>query len=285
MCYTITDDFKEKVPQKLMDFELFKKVIDEIAGKVYAVRMSLRGEPTLNKRFIDAVRYAKDKGINEVSFLTNGSKLTLDYFKQLADAGADWITVSFDGIGEEYNKIRKPLKYEETLQKLINIKDYKEQNGLSKPVIKVQGIWPSIRNSPDEFYNALAPVSDLVAFNPLIDYLHNDSDIVFEENFSRPQPYERLAVTSSGFVPMCSNDEYDEAIIGDAWKQTIHEIWNGKEMNRIREKHKQKDGFMEFDICKKCFYPRKTEINETATVNGRHLDIHNYISREQVVGR
>lgn len=285
MCYTITDEFKEKVPLKLMDMNLYKKVIDEVAGKVYALRLSLRGEPTLHKKLIEAVRYAKDRGIKEISFLTNGSKLELSYFIQLAEAGVDWITVSFDGTGEEYEKIRKPLKYEETLQKLGDIKNYKERQGLSKPVIKVQSVWPAIRKNPEEFYTALSPVSDLVAFNPLIDYLHNDSDIVYADDFSCPQLYERVVVTSSGLVPMCANDEFDQAVVGNVRNQTIREIWNGEQMKRIREQHKKPNGFAKFDICKKCYYPRKTEVNETTTVGGRRVDIENYINREQVVGK
>ena len=63
MCYTTTDEFLEKVPSKYLDIELYKKIIDEIAGKVFAVRLSFRGEATLNKNFVEAIRYAKNKGI------------------------------------------------------------------------------------------------------------------------------------------------------------------------------------------------------------------------------
>ena len=43
-----------------MEFELFKKVIDEIAFKVPAIRLSLRGESTLNKYFTECIKYAKE---------------------------------------------------------------------------------------------------------------------------------------------------------------------------------------------------------------------------------
>ena len=51
MCYTITDEFKKKVNATRMNFDLYKKVIDEIAHKVPAVRLSFRGEATLHKNF------------------------------------------------------------------------------------------------------------------------------------------------------------------------------------------------------------------------------------------
>ena len=286
MCYTTTQHYADNVKRKLMKWELFTKVIDEVAGKVPAIRLSWRGESTIHKKFIDAVRYAKQKGVGEVSFLTNASKLDLDYFKQLVDAGADWITVSFDGLGEAYNNIRAPLKYEETLAKLRAAMEYKQQHGLARPLIKVQGIWPAIRKNPQDFYNTMREVSDLVAFNPLIDYLGNDAeeDIVYEQHFSCPQIYQRVFVSSTGDAMMCNSDEYGEEIIGNATRQTIHEIWHGEKLNRIRKLHAQEDGFKGVPICKRCFYPRKTEVGEQALVDGRIVLVENYVNRKQEVG-
>jgi len=118
MCYTITQQFQSRVFAGLISEELFVRLIDEIAGHVTAIRLSLRGEPTLHPRLVDFIRYAKQKGIKEVSFLSNGSRFTDDYIRQLIQAGTDWITVSIDGIGAVYEQIRKPLKFEETYEKL-----------------------------------------------------------------------------------------------------------------------------------------------------------------------
>ena len=287
MCYTTTDHFKETVKRKIMKWDLYTQVIDEVADHIFALRLSWRGESTLHPKFVDAVRYAKDKGIREVSFLTNGYKLDIGYFKQLHEAGADWITVSFDGIGEEYNRIRAPLVYEEMLDKLRCIQDYKETNNIEKPVIKIQGIWPSIRDDPEGFYRTLADVSDLVAFNPLIDYLDNDKpeDILYEENFSCPQIYQRLFVSSTGDAIMCNSDEYGEEIIGNVHEESIHEIWHGEKLQRIRDLHAERDGFMKVPVCTRCFYPRLTQVTETAVVMGRQINIENYVNRVQTVGK
>ena len=83
MCYTITDEFKQRVNTKRMEFELFKKIIDEIGGKIPAIRLSLRGEATLNTKFTECIKYAKDRGIKEVSTLTHGGKLTLPFFEKI----------------------------------------------------------------------------------------------------------------------------------------------------------------------------------------------------------
>jgi radical SAM protein with 4Fe4S-binding SPASM domain len=284
MCYTITDEFKEKVNAKLMNFTLFKKIIDEIGGKVPALRLSLRGESTLHPKFIECIKYAKKNGIKEVSTLTNGSKLESEYFKKMVDAGIDWITISIDGLNEEYEKIRKPLKFKDTLEKVKNIAKYKKENNIHKPVIKIQSLWPSIKNNPEKFYNTFEPITDLIAFNPLIDYLQQDSDIVYVNNFSCPQLYQRIVVGADGSVMMCSNDEENDHIIGDANKQTIYSIWHGKTLNKVRELHLKQDGYKKLDVCKRCYLPRETEINESSEVNGRKFNILNYVNRKQKIG-
>lgn len=284
MCYTITDEFKSKVKKGLIDFDLFKKVVDEIAGKVFALRLSLRGEPTLHPQFVEAIEYAKSNGIQEVSTLTNCSNLTLELFEKVVKAGIDWITISIDGVDDEYEKVRKPLKFADTLKKLKDIHDFKKRNNLVKPVIKVQGVWPSIRPNPTKYYETIAPLVDLIAYNPLIDYLRKDSEIVYEENFACPQLYQRIVVGSDGKILMCSNDEDGEEVIGDANYQTIYEVWHGEKLNKIRGIHNTIDGFKKIKVCTLCYYPRKAAPDEKAKVGDREILIENYINRKQKVG-
>ena len=50
------------------------------------------------------VSYAKHKGIKDVAFLSNVERLNPKLTEELIDAGLDWISISFDGMGEVYNK-------------------------------------------------------------------------------------------------------------------------------------------------------------------------------------
>lgn len=284
MCYTITEKFKERVNTTRMEWELYCKIIDEIGGKVPAVRLSLRGEALLHKRFVDCVRYAKSSGVKEVSTLTHGGKLTLPFFEEIVDAGIDWITISVDGIGETYERIRKPLKFNDLLDKIKAIKHFKEERALHRPVIKIQGIWPAIRDHVREYYETFAPYVDLIAFNPLIDYLGNDTQIEYIENFTCPQQYQRLVIGADGLVMKCSNDEENREVIGDVNKQTIYEIWHGEKMNAVREQQKRDRGFLESAVCRRCYLPRKTQ-DEEAQVGGRTFIVKNYVNRIQEVGK
>lgn len=286
MCYTTTLAFKEKVNTKLMDFELFKRTIDEIGGKVPAIRLSLRGEATLHPKFAECIEYAKSHGIKEVSTLTHGGRLNRPGFiERIVQAGIDWITISVDGMGETYEKIRKPIKFQEIVDSLTAIKRYKEANGLHRPVIKVQGIWPAVKEDAQGYYDTFAPITDLVAFNPLIDYLWNDTatEIEYVDRFACPQQYQRLVVGADGLVMKCSNDEENLEVIGDVNDETIHEVWHGEKMTAMREMQKRPAGFKESKVCRKCYLPRKTT-DDLGEVDGRKFLVKNYVNRVQIIG-
>lgn len=284
MCYTISPQFKEQVNATLMDFDLVKRVIDEIGGKVPALRLSLRGEATLHPKFIQCIEYAKQHGIKEISTLTHGGKLKPDFFRKMVKAGIDWITVSVDGVGETYEKIRKPIKFSEIVENIRGMKRFKDEHGLHKPVIKVQGIWPAIKENPQLYYDTFAPLTDLVAFNPLIDYLGNDQEIEYLDDFSCPQQYQRLVIGADGLVMKCSNDEENQEVVGDINHETVYQVWHGEKMNKVREMQKQVRGFMQSPVCRKCYLPRRTQSDE-GTINGRVFIVENYVNRIQVVGK
>jgi len=284
MCYTVTQEFKEKVNQKLMDFDLFTKIVDECAANgVYSIRLSLRGESMLHKRFLDCVIYAKSKGIKEVSSLTNGIRLNEEKFVALMEAGMDWITISFDGLGETYEKIRKPAKFDRELEKIRAYAQIKKDRGSVKPVIKVQSIFPAIEENPEAFYNTFAPITDMVSANPLIGgYMGDTTSLPKEETFQCPQLYQRLVIGADGLVMMCSNDEAGTQIIGDMKHQTVHEVWHGKKMSKVREIHSRCAGANEISACANCYLPLKTFAQDVA-VAGHNVQADKYVGGPQAL--
>lgn len=278
MCYTILDEFKNHVSAEYMDFELFKKVVDEISSKVPSVRLSLRGEASLHPKFIDCIEYAKSKGVKEVSTLTNGSRLDQEFFTCIMKSGIDLITVSIDGMGETYENIRKPLKFDDIYQKIKDVHKVKSQYDTHRPLIKIQTIWPAIEENPERFYDAFAPYVDLVAFNPLADVtsIHELED---KGDFSCPQIYQRLVIGSNGLALCCANDLKGEVVVGDLSKETVYDIWHGDKMNRIREMMKEPDGYKKRKICRNCLLPKSVEPS-SFSLKGREFTVLNYVKKQ-----
>lgn len=286
MCYMRTEEFQDNVKKQFMSFELFKKIIDECAEhNVYSIRLSLRGESFIHKDIVKMIKYAHDKGIKEISSLTNGLALTPQLFEKVMEAGLTWLTISIDGVGEKYESIRKPAKFKDILRKVKKFKEIKESKNSVKPVIKVQSIWPAIKNNAEEYYETFAPFVDNIASNPLIDYLGKDnkSKIEYEEDFDCPVLYQRMAIGSDGRVLLCSNDEKGRHILGDANKQSLHELWHGEKIQKVRELHKRHVGYKKIEACKKCYLPRKTKKAEERK-GDKKISIEKYTKRKEIIG-
>jgi MoaA/NifB/PqqE/SkfB family radical SAM enzyme len=286
MCYTTTDEFKKNVSRLMMETKYFKKVIDECASHKshYSIRLSWRGEPFLHPEIFELIRYAKKKGIKEVSTLTHGGFLNEEKFIELIDAGLDWLTISHDGTGKEYEKIRAPLKYEESLAKIKKYHEIKKERKSVKPVIKIQGIWPAIEKGPEEFYETFSPIVDQVIASPLLDFLRVDTDREYIEDFTCPVLYQRLTIGSTGEAYLCVNDEMGSVVVGDVKKESVEEIWKGGKLQKAREIHLKHLGVKELSPCKYCMYPRKTQ-KDSGKIGSKKLKIDNYTNRSQVPGR
>jgi radical SAM protein with 4Fe4S-binding SPASM domain len=260
-----------------METKLAKKIIYEIGRKVVTLRLSFGGETTLNPDLIEIIKYAKQKDIKEISFLTNGSNLEPDYFEKLLLAGVDWIIISFDGLYDEYEKNRYPLKFNDMIYKLMKIKEIKEKYNSEKPVIKVQTIWPAIANNPFEYYEKLAPLTDMINYLPLIQWnVESISDSHYIDDFSCPMLYQRVFITSDGNALPCCSDLEGKCIIGNAYSESIYDIWHGEKINMIRKLHAECGGFKKMDICRKCFIPRKTK-DDVYEYDNRKIIVKNYL--------
>ena len=107
----ITDITKGKTH---MDFELYKKIIDEAAGHVYDINLAHRGESTFHKGLPEMIQYASEKGI-KTRLHTNATILNEKMSKAILDSGLDLLSFSFDGFKKEpYEKIRIGSNFEKT---------------------------------------------------------------------------------------------------------------------------------------------------------------------------
>ncbi len=285
MCYTTTDSFKKGVPHVTMDMALFKNLVDQMAReKVYSLRLSWRGEPTLHKDFLECVEYAKGRGIPEVDSLSIADRATPEMFERLVELKMDWVTISFDGMGETYEKIRAPAHFSEMVEKIRAFSEIKKRHGSVKPVIRLQGLWPAIEKDPDAFFDLFEPLVDEVSVNTLLDYLHQDKEVQYLPRFICPVPFQRLVVGSDGRAFMCINDELGRHPIGDTKVQSLKEIWGGGPMRQVREVHRRFKGRETMAACRDCYLPRLTQ-KVPYRLRGRTLWLDELLSRPQVIGR
>jgi MoaA/NifB/PqqE/SkfB family radical SAM enzyme len=120
MCLQSDEKISEVTKGKtLMDFDLYKKIIDEPAGHVYDINLAYRGESIFHKGLPDMIRYASEKGI-KTRLHTNATLLNEKWSRTLIDSGLDLLSFSFDVFQKEpYQKIRIGSNFEKTLGNIL----------------------------------------------------------------------------------------------------------------------------------------------------------------------
>jgi len=243
------------VPESgVMPFDLYCKIIDECAKyNLFTLKFSMRGEPTVNPQIVEMVDYAKKKGIKEVWVNTNGSLLTEKMAEGFIKADLDCLSVSFDGLRDTYEKVRTPLKYEDTLSKIEMFRSVRDKMKSSKPLFKVQTIWSAIKDNPDEYFQIMNNIVDKIAYN--IDFDYQNIHFVPDPNYVCYRLWQRLSVTSKGYVLKCPSDFGQDEILGNVQEKSLKEIWDSEQQ---KERQRHLDGKrLDSEVCKNCHHGAK----------------------------
>ncbi len=231
-----------------MDWDIFTTIVDECADNgLYSVRLSWRGEALIHPQIFDMIDYAV-KRIPNVSFLTNTYYVTPEVSEFLIEKGLAYLGCSFDGIGDVYDRVRSPAKFEDSLNKMRYLKEKRDKLGLRKPQIRACSIWPAISANPQAYYDCLSQVSDLVVVNNYKDFSDSPNPI---PDFVCQYPWERLMVAFNGRVQCCTGWNSDDISLGNIPELSLREMWHGQKLHNLRELHMKKRR-MEVGGCSIC---------------------------------
>ena len=233
MCYTITKEFKNTVmgAQRMLPWKIVKNIIDECAELgVYSILFSWRGEPTLYRDIDEngeeinlpkVLKYARQKGILEITTLTHGQLIDEKMAHEIVDAEPSWISFSFDGIKEKYNAIRTPTKYQgksydafsvvtKNIKRLVEIRNSKNKK---RPQIRSNAIYPAITDNPMDYYNTLKDLGvDMVTVNELLDLRDGKPlDEMINMDWACQYPFQRLTVSANGAILPCTGAHKEES--------------------------------------------------------------------------
>ena len=157
------------------DYDLFTRLVDEgVENGLCSIKFNYLGEPLMNPRIVEMVRYAREKGVLDVMFNTNATLLTEKTARQLIAAGLDKLFFSFDSpFPEHYNEIRVNANYDKTLRNIIRFHQIRNEVGLCKTFTRVSMV--RMKENEHEwqaFRDLFEPIVDAVAF---VDYMDHTS--------------------------------------------------------------------------------------------------------------
>ncbi len=239
MCYQKDRSFSDKKNNFMgfMDYDLFKKIIDEIEGKVEAITFASRGEPTLNKKFIQFLEYCKNKFV-AIKINTNLSTLNEDLAKSFFENNVQTVVISADEADKEnYEKIRVKGKFEKLLENIDLLCKVRKNCSNAKTIIRVSGVKINKSQDIEKMKKVYGKFTDSVAF---VNYLPWESSYENEaNNIKEPctDLWKRMFVWYDGKMNPCDYDYKSLLSKKNVKDTTIKDYWNSEHYNSIREKH------------------------------------------------
>jgi len=121
--------------QSFMDFDVFRKIIDECGDYLWKINLFNWGEPLLNNQIFEMIKYAKKKKI-EVSISTNLNVFNDTICTELITSGLDNLIVSLDGASQEsVEKYQTGSNFELVKNNIKCILDKKIELKAIKPIV------------------------------------------------------------------------------------------------------------------------------------------------------
>jgi radical SAM protein with 4Fe4S-binding SPASM domain len=265
---------REAHPQPKADMspEVFERLVAESGTTAEHMMLIGLGEPFMDPKIFERIEYCHQHSISTL-LSTNGTFLDERYAAKVLDSPLEQITLSFDGFQKEtFEFYRKGAKFERVRDNFVRFARMKHARS-SKLQIVVQMV---------KMEGNAGEVDDFLRFwgeIPGVDQLRIKED---ETNLMRPTAGHSAAdwkypchylwrgpmyVKQNGDVyPCCQSYMLDGQPLGTIGRQSLTEIWNSGEMQRMRRLHATGRGG-EIDICSRCC----TTIPHPALVTGSLL--------------
>lgn len=235
-----------------MDLNIFKKIIDELEGKVHFLTLASRGEPLICKDFNKMIEYTKNKFLG-IKINTNASMLTEDKCKTILENNISTLVISADAADEKnYSKLRVNgdlKKIVENLQRFNEIKKNIYPN--SKLITRVSGVKIDNQQSYEDMTNFWGKMVDQVAF---VNYIPWENTYEQDSNkISTPcsDLWRRMFIWWDGSVNPCDVDYKSTLKVSNVKDETIKDIWNSKFYQNLREKHLNNQR-QNINVCSRC---------------------------------
>jgi len=272
-------------PSGHMDFNLYKKFIDEVGDYVFLILLWDWGEPFLNPSIYEMISYAKQKGIKLVSS-TNGHLFKdREQANKLMASGLDSIIFAVDGISQEtYEPYRQGGSLESVLQGIRTVVARKRDLKSKTPLINLRFIVmkhneheiPRLKELAKSLevdaltLKTLNPVNqDPYSENPSERRIHNE--FLPEEHRYRRFKYDATGqnvirlrrnpckqlwnnpvIHWSGAVCSCTYDPKEKYRLGDLQNDTFKNIWSQAPYRRLR--HQFRVDWNQLPLCRECSY-------------------------------
>lgn len=268
-------------PLGFMEAELFERIARECAGQPTRLWLHFLGEPLLHRDVVSFVRQAKQLGVREVGLSTNAVALGT-WTDALLDSGLDRLECSLDaGERDGYLGMRGRDHFDRVVGNVRHFLARKRQLGRVSPRTSLQFMRTAELSAalprlvedwrpwlgPDDFLMTIEPA----AFRGAVDVPVREPASVGAARPPCRWLFESLMILQDGSVTMCGADWDAGAPIGHLATATITSLWQGAELERRRQAHREGD-FAAVTPCAACEDWRLAEGGSYVNVSDSRAD-------------
>ncbi len=260
-------------PTGMLDETFFKATIDAVYKDLLYLIFYFQGEPYLNPRFLEMVKYASKKGIYTATS-TNAHYLTDDKAKDTVESGLDRLIISIDGTTQEtYEAYRIGGSLDKVLQGTKNIMKWKRELKSATPHVIFQFlvVQPNEHQiedlrklakeyGVDEIGLKTAQIYDYKQGSELLPSInkysrykqHPDGTYVIKNKLLNHcwKLWHSCVITWDGMVVPCCFDKDATHRMGDLKTETFQELWHNENYQQFRASLIKARS--EIDICTNC---------------------------------
>jgi radical SAM protein with 4Fe4S-binding SPASM domain len=224
-----------------MSLDLFKRIIDNVEGKIEFITLASRGEPLVSKNINEMLKYTRDKFLN-LKLNTNASMLDEKKCHSILSGGVKTIIFSADAADE---KLYSKLRVNGSLKKVLeNIERFQKIRDTQYPNVKIISRVSGVRISKEQkfekmksFWGSLVDQVAFVDYNPWENtYLKEANDI----KTPCSDLWRRMFIWWDGKANPCDTDYKSVLSTGNFSENNISDLWNSKAYNLLRNQHLNK---------------------------------------------
>ena len=254
-CFMTDENFSQKKSKHMgvMSLDMYKRIVDQIEGKIQFITLASRGEPLVNKQIGQMLEFSRNKFLG-LKINTNASLLNEKLIHDILTN--DVLTVVFSADAAEkklYEKLRVRGNFDKVIKNIKLFKDIKEKHYPKKKIItRVSGVKFSENqnfNEVSNFWNEHVDQVAFVKYNPWENsYEKKDNDITTPCS----DLWRRMFIWWDGKANPCDVDYKSNLSVGNINQTDIEKIWNGKDYNKLRELHVNQNR-QKKKPCSSCF--------------------------------
>ncbi len=251
--------------KKVMGDALFHKIIDELAqwDKPPAVSLHGIGEPLLDKKLPERIRYAKDRRL-QVSFVSNATLFTAETARRVVEAGVDALILSIETSDKvAYEQIRVGLTLEMVIAGVKALVAALDDARSAIPVTLLRvgddGDYEGFDNYVRFWSPLLRPDRDWIRQLPRHNFASGFASTILAGTEECHKLFTTLNIRADGSVPLCCLDSEMAYDFGTVATASIDAIYNSAKFQAVRHAHllgRRPD----LALCGSCNHPEATHM-------------------------